>query len=175
MNKKIAWCITGGEYFLKEVLEFINTLGPSYIKLFISKAGREVIDFFDYTNLITMPYINERSFSGLELLGILSTNTISKVVIAPCTSNTIAKLLYGISDSLCTNLASQAQKKGIEVLVLPTDLEDYIIFTTKSGKKIQLKRREIDRKNIEALSKMGLFKIFYSPKELKKEILSEIT
>ena len=173
MNRKIAWCISGGEYFLKEVLEFIKTLGPSHVKLFISKAGIEVIDFLEYKSLINMPYIEERTSSGLELLSVLTGN-ISKVVVAPCTSNTVAKFVYGIADSLCTNLVAQAQKAGTEVFVLPTDVNDTIIFTTKSGKKVELKRRKIDRENIEKLSKMELFRVFYSPEALKKEILSEI-
>ncbi len=121
-----------------------------------------------------MPYIEELTSSGLELLSVLTGN-IKKVVVAPCTSNTIAKLVYGIADSLCTNLVAQAQKTGTEVWVLPTDVHDNMIFTTKSGRRVELKRRDIDRKNIEKLSKMELFRVFYSPEALKKEILSEIT
>lgn len=159
---------------MKEVLEFVKTLGPSHIKLFISKAGLEVIEFFDYNGLIKMPYIEERTSSGLELLSVLTGN-ISKVVVAPCTSNTVAKLVYGIADSLCTNLVAQAQKAGTEVFVLPTDIQDSMIFRTKSGKEVKLKRRTIDRENIEKLERMELFKVFNSPEALKKEILSEIT
>ncbi len=173
MNKKIVWCISGGECFLKEVLEFVKTLGPTHVKLFISKAGLEVIEFFDYKSLINMPYIVEQTASGLELLSVLRGN-IAKVVVAPCTSNTVAKLAHGIADSLCTNLVAQAQKAGTEVFVLPTDIQDSMVFKTKSRKEVHLKRRTVDRENIEKLRRMELFRVFDSPEALKREILSEI-
>lgn len=174
MNKKIAWCITGGEYFLKEVLEFIKTLGPSHIKLFISNAGLEVIDFFGYRGLIDMPFIKENSYSGLEILGVLNHN-IKKVVVAPCTSNTVAKIVNGIADSMCSTLVSQAQKSGKEVFVLPTDVNDEMVFRTKSGKSYKIKRRKIDKENLCKLEKMELFKVFYDIETLKRKILNEIT
>ncbi len=173
MNKRIAWCITGGEYFLKEVLEFLRTLGPHNIKLFITPSGLEVIRFFNLESLIPFDYIKGHSSSGLEILGLLSGN-ISKTVVAPCTSNTIAKLAHGIADSLCTNLVAQSQKMGITSYILPTDIQDTMLFHTKSGKEIKLKRRAIDRDNIEKIKRMELFRVFNSTEALKKEILSEI-
>ena len=174
MNKKIAWCITGGEYFLKDVLEFLNTSGHLPIKVFISKAALEIIRFFELEALIPPNSVTERSYSGLEILGLLS-GKINKTVIAPCSANTVAKLVCGIADSLCTNLVAQTQKMGIKTYVLPTDVQDTMSFHTKSGKKIQLKRRKIDKENIEKLQDMELFKVFFSFEDLKKEILRETT
>ena len=159
---------------MKEVLEFLKTSGPLPIKLFISKAGLEVIRFFELARLIPENYIMERSSSGLEILGLLSGN-IKKTVVAPCSANTVAKLVNGVADSLCTNLVSQSQKMGVETYILPTDIHDTMTFHTKSGKKIELKRRDIDRENIEKLRNMKLFRVFNSFESLKKEILSEIT
>ena len=158
---------------MKEVLEFLKDLGPPFIKLFISNAGLEVIDFFGYRSLINMPFITEKTSSGLEILSVLTFN-VKKVVVAPCTSNTVAKIVHGISDSLCTTLVSQAQKVNKEVLILPTDIKDNMTFQTRSGKTFNIKRRKIDKQNLEKLEKMELIKVFYDKEALKREILNEI-
>ncbi len=45
------------------------------------------------------------------------------LIVAPATTNTIAKIVHGIADTLVTEAVSQAQKAGVPVYVLPTDVK----------------------------------------------------
>ena len=45
-KKKIAWCITGSGHYLKESIELLLTL--ENVDLYLSKAGEEVLKWYDY-------------------------------------------------------------------------------------------------------------------------------
>ena len=51
------------------------------------------------------------------------------VVVAPATSNTVAKCAFGISDSLPTNMFAQAGKLGIPGIVFACDTEPVVVTT----------------------------------------------
>ncbi|MDL5502694.1 MAG: flavoprotein, partial [Candidatus Methanoperedens sp.] len=48
------------------------------------------------------------------------------LVLTPATSNTIAKLAYGIADTLVTNAVAQAVKGNVPVYIVPVDIEGHI-------------------------------------------------
>ena len=61
-------------------------------------------------------------------------------MLTPATSNTVAKIVYGIADTLVTNCAAQAMKSGVPCYIVPVDQEDdvvsempYTIDRTKCG------------------------------------------
>jgi len=42
--------------------------------------------------------------------------------VSPTTSNTVAKIAYGIADSLVTNAVAHAVKGGVQVFIVPVDI-----------------------------------------------------
>jgi hypothetical protein len=64
-------------------------------------------------------------------------------VLAPTTSNTIAKCVLGIADSLVTNLYSQAGKCRVPSIVYPCDIAPEMETTAPSGK-VMVYPRKID-------------------------------
>ena len=56
-------------------------------------------------------------------VGTLYEDVYHTVVLAPATSNTVAKCAFGISDSLPTNMFAQAGKLGIPGIVFACDTE----------------------------------------------------
>lgn len=48
------------------------------------------------------------------------------LVVSPATSNTAAKLAYGIADTLVTNAVAQAVKGDVPVYIVPVDIEGRI-------------------------------------------------
>jgi hypothetical protein len=64
-------------------------------------------------------------------------------VLAPTTSNTIAKCVLGIADSLVTNLYSQAGKCRVQSIVYPCDIAPEMETTAPSGK-VMVYPRKID-------------------------------
>jgi len=64
-------------------------------------------------------------------------------VMAPTTSNTVAKCVLGIADSLVTNLYSQAGKCKVPSIVYPCDIAPEM-ETTAPGGKVMVYPRKID-------------------------------
>ncbi len=140
--KRILWCITGAGGSLREVFRaFVNLRrnNPELdIGILMSKAGIEVARIygvFDDLNLVATGgwyggIYTEISASGITKEGIplggrVSLGRYDVIVIAPATSNTIAKIVHGISDTPPTLVSSQALKSGLPLVILPADnIED---------------------------------------------------
>ncbi|RLI95331.1 MAG: hypothetical protein DRO90_00530 [Candidatus Altiarchaeales archaeon] len=129
INMRILWCITGAGHFLTDTFKFMKNISEEneIIALF-SNAGLEVVRMYGLYDEIENISINvikerERGYSGDIIVGRLAMKEYDKVLIAPCTANTVAKIVYGIADSLVSNVAAQAIKCNVPVFVLPTDVE----------------------------------------------------
>ena len=133
---KIAWCITGAGQFLKESFEVFKAIKTEKLEtelkvtIFISNAGLEVLrmyGIFDKLNAISNGDYMEEIFtekeqgSSFPKTGRFSLKKYDAVVVSPATSNTVAKIAYGIADSLVTNVVSLAMKACIPVYIVPTD------------------------------------------------------
>jgi len=165
---KILWCITGAGQFLKECVEILD--GNSNVKtVAISEAGEDVLKMYgiELNTLNTKHKIFEKEQGkSFPFCGKVCKGDYDLIIAAPVTSNTVAKLAYGISDSLITVIITQAIKSGIPVYLLPTDISEGYSITPK-GRKIYVKIREIDKENIERLKKQEI-KILKSPEEIRK-------
>ncbi|NLI93786.1 MAG: flavoprotein [Peptococcaceae bacterium] len=170
LQPRIAWGITGSGHFLSSCMEFLLRLKK--VDIFLSKAGKEVLHYYSWYEQLTSsghPLILDASVSGLPVTG-LYTGKYDLVVIAPATSNTIAKMAYGIADNLITNLFAHAGKCRIPTLILPCDSAPEIKSTTPQGEQVSVYAREIDRKNIATLANWDLVTLADTPEHLKKEI-----
>jgi len=146
---KILWCITGAGQFLKECVEILDK-NNDVKTVAISEAGEDVLKMYGIKPKTEHKILEKEQ-------GV--------------TSNTVAKLAYGISDSLITVIITQAIKSAIPVYLLPTDISEGYSITPK-GRKIYVKVREIDKENIERISAQGI-KILKSPEEIKNLIKNE--
>jgi dihydromethanopterin reductase (acceptor) len=134
MGMKIAWGITGAGHYLKESYEASKRIKEIdrdiKITTFISAAGEEVskmYGIFDGIRKISPGGYMEEIFTEREQgksfpkAGRLSLGKYDLAIISPTTSNTVAKIVCGISDSLITNVVSQAMKGDTLIYILPTD------------------------------------------------------
>ena len=127
----VAWAITGGGSFIRELargfLELKRRLGVK-ITVFASKWGYEVARIYGVARLLDLispgNYLEELFVgdNGFYHLGRFSMGVYRVLVVAPATSNTVAKIAYGIADTLPTAVFAQATKTGTPVIVLPTDI-----------------------------------------------------
>lgn len=62
--------------------------------------------------------------------GRLSRGMYSALVVSPASTNTVAKVVHGIADTLVTNAVTSAQKGGVSVYIVPTDQKAGLIETT---------------------------------------------
>jgi dihydromethanopterin reductase (acceptor) len=73
------------------------------------------------------------------------------VVIAPTSSNTVAKMVYGISDNLVTNIFAQAGKCRVPSIVFACDTEPELESEAPREHVVKVYPRRIDLENMEKL------------------------
>ncbi len=56
------------------------------------------------------------------------------LIVSPATANTVAKIVYGISDTLVTNAVAQAGKGRVPTLIVPVDIHSGDIDTVLPSK-----------------------------------------
>jgi dihydromethanopterin reductase (acceptor) len=151
---RLAWAVTGSGHYIEECLELMLSLDN--VDLYLSQAGEEVLKMYGiHINDIKdrLPIYRDKAASAPPV-GLFYTGYYHTLVMAPTTSNTIAKCVLGIADSLVTNLYSQAGKCRIESIVYPCDTAPSIETTAPRGKKFMVYPRPID---LEATDKIRTF------------------
>ena len=81
-------------------------------------------------------------------VGMLYDDVYHTVVVAPATSNTVAKCVVGISDTLPSNMFAQAGKLGIASIVFACDTEP-VVITKSPHDWVTLHPRRIELDNVE--------------------------
>lgn len=127
----IAWGITGAGHFLKETFSAMEDVSKEHrITAFLSQSGEEVIKAYglwDRLNEICPgDYLEEVITSKTEgksspTTGRFFLKKYDALVVSPATTNTVAKIVHGISDTLVTNAVSHAMKSMTPVYICPVD------------------------------------------------------
>lgn len=150
---RLAWAITGSGHYIEECLDFMLTLDD--VDVYLSLAGEEVLQMYGIKiNDIRkkMPVYRDKAASAPPV-GYFYKGYYHTFVMAPTTSNTVAKCVLGIADSLVTNLYSQAGKCRIPSIVYPCDIAPEM-ETTAPGGKVMVYPRKID---LEGTAKLRAF------------------
>ena len=167
---RIAWGITGAGHFLEQCVEML--LAHKQANVFLSSAGAQVLKMYGLYDRLQecghTLFLDEdaASFPAVRVYG----GRYDLVVIAPATSNTIAKMVCGISDGLVTNLFASAGKSRVPVVVLPCDVSGEVTSTTHHGKEVRIHVRPVDAQNTQALSRFEGVRVVHSPEQLEKII-----
>jgi archaeoflavoprotein AfpA len=173
---KIAWGITGAGDMIKETLEVMKGLKEAYrgsveIEVYVSKAGEQVLRFYKLSDEIRESFEQvqvERDSNTPFITGRLQLGRFDFLLVAPATSNTVAKLAHGISDTMLTNGAIQALKAYVPVYVMPVDYREGTVITTlPNGKKLELRVRKEDAENVRRISGMDGLTTFEKPEEIR--------
>ncbi|HEY9204374.1 MAG TPA: archaeoflavoprotein AfpA [Candidatus Methanoperedens sp.] len=174
MTLKIAWGITGCGDYLKESLDIIKEVTREHnleVKVFLSQAGEMVVKWYKLFNDLKTSFpktYTEKSPNIPFLVGDLQLGRYDFFLITPSTSNTVAKIASGISDTLLTNAAAQAMKAKVPVYIFPADQRRGEITTDlPGGKKLTLTMRDIDIEAVEKLRKMSGITVLGHPDEIR--------
>jgi flavoprotein len=138
------------------------------VDLFLSAAGEEVLEIYKLHVESLKPrfrVFRDKTASGVPV-GMLYSDIYHTVVVAPATSNTVAKCAFGISDSLPTNMFAQAGKLGIPGIVFACDTEP-VVITKSPHDWVTLRPRKIEFDNIERLREIDYCQVVSSPAELE--------
>ena len=148
---RLAWGLTGSGHYLRESLELIDSL-PVEVDIFVTKAAAEVLSMYGVSlkSLREKHRIYRDNTASSVPVGFLYSGHYHTLVIGPATSNTVAKCVAGISDTLVTNLYAQAGKCRVPSIVFACDCEPTVI-TEAPGQTVTLYPRPIDLENTERL------------------------
>jgi len=89
------------------------------------------------------------------------------LLIAPASSNTVAKIACGIGDTMVTNAASMSLKAFVPVYAVPSDFEEKTVSTLlPTGKEMKLRIRKEDAENTRKLERMDGMTVLDSPQRI---------
>lgn len=147
---RLAWGLTGSGHFVRETLGLIGRIGE--VDLFVSRAGAEVIRMYrdDLGGLPKATRIFRDTTASAAPVGLFYQGVYHTLVLGPATSNTVAKCVAGISDTLATNIFAQAGKCRIPAIVFACDTEPEM-ETAAPGGMVTVYPRRIDLENVEKL------------------------
>jgi len=146
-RSRLGWAVTGSGHFFEECLELIRRLHD--IDLFVSKAAAEVIRMYKSRLPADIRIFRDTTASAAPV-GLFYEGVYHTLVVAPATSNTVAKFVYGISDTLATNVFAQAGKCRVPVIVFACDTAPEL-ETKAPGGMVKVWPRRIDLDNVEKL------------------------
>jgi len=145
------------------------------VDLFLSAAAEEVLPIYG----LRLPELKPRfrifrdKTASAVPVGTLYEDVYHTVVVAPATSNTVAKCALGISDTLPTNMFAQAGKLGIPGIVFACDTEP-VVVTRAPREWVTLRPRRIEFDNVERLRGIDFCRVVCSPAELEATLDSRL-
>lgn len=176
MKRRVAWGITGSGDKLRETFDVMKEILGAHgdelgVEVFLSRAGEQVTKYYKLMNELREAFERvwvERDANIPFLAGRLQLGEFEFLLIAPATSNTVAKLSHGISDTMLTNGAIQALKASVPVYVMPTDYREGTTVTRlPDGRELRLRVRKEDAENTRKLMAMEGIHAFERPEEIK--------
>jgi len=143
------WALTGSGHFFKECLRMLRGLDD--VDLFVSKAASEVVRLYrpEFKLPPATRFFRDTTASAAPV-GLSYYGTYHTLILAPATSNTIAKCVMGISDVLVTNVFAQVGKCRLPAIVFACDTAPGLETEAPKGM-VKVYPREIDLKNTERL------------------------
>ncbi len=160
---KVAWGITGSGDRLPEIVDMMKNVQDIYrdavdIRVYISRAGDQVIKYYKLFNELEANFDKiwvEANANAPFLAGQLQLGKFVFLIIAPATSNTVAKISLRLADTLLTNAAIMAQKAYVPLYIMPSDYEEGVTTTRlPDGRDLKLRIRREDVEHVKRLEAM---------------------
>lgn len=174
-KKKVAWGISGAGDKIEEIVEVMKQVKKEYedtveIQVFVSKAAETVLKYYGLENEVKQNFAKvtvEVNSNAPFLAAWMQIHKYEFLLIAPASSNTVAKIAYGIGDSMLTNAASMSLKAFVPVYVVPSDFEEKTVYTKlPNGKDMKLRIRKEDADNTRKLEHMDGMSVLDGPQKI---------
>ena len=160
-----GWALTGSGHYFPECLELVREL--EHVDLFVSKAAAEVARMYGQKlDLPKTARLYRDTSASAAPVGMFYHGIYHTLVIAPATSNTVAKCVLGISDSLPTNVFAQAGKCRVPSIVFACDTAPEVL-TRAPGEMVTVYPRRVDLEHTKRLRSFEATEVVESLDELR--------
>jgi archaeoflavoprotein AfpA len=170
-KRKVAWGITGAGDKIAEILELMKNLKKQSqdvveIEVFLSKAADTMLKFYELEEDLRQNFSKvqvELNANSPFLAAWLQSGKYEFLLVAPASSNTVAKIANSISDTMLTNAAIMSLKAFRPVYILPTDFKESTVYTKlPNGKELKLRVRKEEAAQVRKLEAMEDMHVFES-------------
>ena len=155
-KKKVAWGITGAGDKIAEFIEVMKEIQKEYVNtveihVFLSKAADLVLKYYRLEDYLKQNFSKVRvelNSNAPFLAAWMQMHKYEFLLIAPATSNTVAKIADGIGDTMLTNATIMSLKAFAPVYIAPTDYKEGTVYTKlPNGKemKLRVRKEEVDK------------------------------
>ena len=174
-KKKVAWGITGAGDKIAEYIEIMKQIKKEYentveIQVYLSKAAETVLKFYKLEDTLKQNFAKvsvELNSNAPFLAAWMQMRKYEFLLIAPATSNTVAKIANGIGDTLLTNAAIMSLKAFVPVYIAPTDYKEGVVYTKlPNGKEMKLRVRKEEVEHVKKLESMEDVFVLESPQKI---------
>jgi archaeoflavoprotein AfpA len=178
---KVAWGITGAGDKIAEIIETMKELkkqseGIVQIDVFLSKAAEIMLKFYNLENDLRQNFSKvtvESNSNSPFLAGMMQSRKYEFLLIFPASSNTVAKIVNSISDTLLTNSALMSLKAFVPVWIMPVDFKENVIYTKlPNGTEMKLRVRKEEADQVRKLQAMEDVHVFENPQNVRKAFLN---
>jgi archaeoflavoprotein AfpA len=178
-KRRIGWGISGGGDKIAEVVERMNQVKTQFgdeleIEVFASKAGETVLKYYRLEEDLkqTFPkFMVEVNSNTPFLAAWVQSHRYELFLIAPASSNTVAKIANGIGDTLLTNTAIMALKAFVPVYIMPTDYREKTISTKlPNGKEMKLRIRKEEADQVRKLEATEDVHVLEDPQKMQQAL-----
>jgi len=163
-----GWALTGSGHFFKECLAMIGDLDE--VDLFVSRAAAEVVRMYKQDlRLPKSARIFRDTAASAPPVGGFYYGVYHTLVVAPATSNTVAKCVLGISDTLVTNVFAQAGKCRVPAVVFACDTAPELETEAPKGM-VKVFPRRVDLEHTDRLRSFEATQVVESLEELRSAV-----
>ena len=179
-KRKVAWGITGAGDKIAEIIDVMKDLKKQSesvveIQVFLSKAADIVLKYYKLEDELKQNFSKvqvEVNSNSPFLAAWMQMRKYEFLLIAPASSNTVAKIANGIGDTLLTNAAIMSLKAFVPVYILPTDYKESIVYTKlPNGKEMKLRVRKEEADQVRKLEGMEDVHVLESPQKMREVFL----
>ncbi|MCR4406338.1 MAG: archaeoflavoprotein AfpA [Anaerolineae bacterium] len=179
---RLAWGITGAGDYLSESLSIVKKISRGLdveVTVLLSKSGELVVKWYRLWDELQASFKKVKVEKGPNapfVAGPLQVGYYRLFFVSPATANTVAKIAYGIADTLITNCVAQAIKGGTPVYIYPVDQELGSRETQiPNGNMITIRTRRVDVENVERLKGMEGITVLKHPFDIEQIVASIVS
>ena len=172
--RRLAWAITGSGHYLRESLGIMQLLQD--VDIYLSRAAAEIIQQYGFQPLLEASghkVYQDKTASSVPVERFYE-GVYHTLVISPATSNTIAKMAYGFSDSLVTNLFAQAGKTRVHSIVFACDTAPELESEAPREHMVKVYPRQIDLDNVARLKQFTDTQVVEDMDSLQQAVIQRL-